>query len=90
MDDSVNACYEIIDVEGKSNDKETKTVPATFNEKNLTCKARNFYTLHTFLLITIALWITVSIYCYLIKYRVKLKHLLPFHNTNNKLKELMY
>ena len=29
----------------------------------------------------------VSIYCYLIKYWVKIKHLLSFHVTNNKLKE---
>ena len=35
------------------------------------------------MLITITLLIAVSIYCYLIKYRGK--HLLPFHNTNNKL-----
>ena len=25
-----------------------------------------------------------------IKYRAKQKHLLPFHNTNNELKEVMY
>ena len=45
---------------------------------------RNFYILLAFLLITIAL-IAVSIYCYLIKYRAKQKHLLPFHDTNNEL-----
>ena len=38
-----------------------------------------------FLLITIVFLIAVSIYYYLIKYRVKQKHLLPFHVTNNKL-----
>ena len=56
MDDSVITCDEIIDVE-KTN----------FNEKNITCKTQNFYILLTFLLITIALLIAVSIYCYLIK-----------------------
>ena len=51
---------------------------------------QNFYILLVFLLITIALLIAVSIYCYLIKYGVKQKHLLPFHNINNKLKEGLY
>ena len=71
MKDSVIICDEIIDV------KETN-----FNEKNITCKTQSFYILLTFLLITITLLIAVSIYCYLIKYRTK--HLLPFHNTNDK------
>ena len=39
-------------------------------------------------LVTIALLMTVSIYCYLIEYRVKQKHLLPFQLTNNKLKDI--
>ena len=51
-----------------------------------TCKMQNFYILLTFLFITIALLIAVSIYCYLIKHRVKQKHLLHFHFTNKKLK----
>ena len=34
--------------------------------------------------------IAVSIYCYLIRYRAKQKHLLPFQFTNNKLKEIIY
>ena len=53
-------------------------------KKNATCKTQNFYILLAFLLITIVLLIAVSIYCYLIKYRAKQKHLLPFHV--NKLK----
>ena len=65
---------------------EEKNIPTNFNEKNITCKIQNFYILLAFLLITIALLIVVSIYCYLIKYQAKEKHLLPFHNTNNKLK----
>ena len=44
-----------------------------------------FYILLAFLLISIALLIAVSIYCYLIKHRAKQKHLLPFYDT--KLKE---
>ena len=52
-------------------------------------KCKNFYLLLAFLLITIELLIAVSIYCYLIKYRVKQKHLLPFHFTNNELKEII-
>ena len=64
-----------------------KTIPTNFNEKKVTCKTQNFYIPLAFLLITIALLIAVSIYCYLMKYQVKQKHLLPFHVTNNKLKE---
>ena len=66
-------CDEIIDTEAKLNDKETKAIPTNFNEKNITCRTPNFYILLTFLLITIALSIGVSIYCYLIKYRTKQK-----------------
>ena len=80
MDDSVITCDEIIE----------ETVPTNFNEKKATCKTQNFYILLAFLLITIALLIAVSIYCYLIKYQAKQKHLLPFHVTNNELKESLY
>ena len=72
----------------KSNDKETRSIPTNFNEKNITCKIQNVYILLDFLLITIALLTAVSIYCYLIKYGAKQKHLLPFHDTNNKLKQV--
>ena len=71
-------CDEIIE--------ETKTVPTNFNEKISACKTQNFCILLAFLLITIALLIAVSIYCYLIKYRAKQKHLLRFHVINNQLK----
>ena len=37
-----------------------------------------------FLLITIALLKSVSIYFYLVKYRAKQKHLLPFYDTKLK------
>ena len=69
-------CDEVI----KPYDEEIKTIPINFNEKKVT---QNFHILLAFLLITIALLISVRIYCYLVKYRAK--HLLPFHNTNNKL-----
>ena len=35
--------------------EEIKTIPTNFNEKIITCKIQNFYTLLTFLLVTIAL-----------------------------------
>ena len=76
IDDETNISDEFIDVDvetksndkAKSNDEETKT---SFNKKKGTCKTQNFYILVAFLLITIALLIAVSIYCYLIKYRAK-------------------
>ena len=49
--------------------------------KNIACKTQNFFILFAFLLITIAFLIAVSIYCYVIKYRAKQKHLLPYHIT---------
>ena len=89
------------DVEAKSNDEtkskdkaksnDTKLSPkddeTNFNEKEATCKTQNFYILLVFLLITMTLLISVSIYCYLIKYRAK--QLLPFHYTNNELGEVL-
>ena len=64
MGDSAITYDEIIE----SNDEETKAVPTNFNEKKASCKTQIFYILLAFLLITIALLIAVSIYCYLIKY----------------------
>ena len=81
-------CDEVIDPDAKlspkDNDDETKTIPTNFNEKKATCKTQNFYILLAFLLITIALLIVVSIYCYLIKHRAK--QLLLFCYTNNELR----
>ena len=48
--------------------------------KHITCKSQNFYYLHAFLLIIIALLIAVSIYSYLIKDRAK----------DNELREFLY
>ena len=74
-DDSAIICDEIIHAQETNLDK-----------KNITCKTQNLYVLLVFLLITIVLFIAVSIYYYLIKYQAKQKHLLPFHDT--KLKEV--
>ena len=74
MDDSVITCNEIIE----------ETVPTNFNEKKAICKMQKFYILVAFLLSTLALLIAVSIYCYLIKYQAKQKHLLPFQFTIKK------
>ena len=63
-------CDETIDVVAKSYDKQTKTIPTNFNEKNIIFEAKSFYILLIFLLITIELLIAVSIYCCLIKYRL--------------------
>ena len=82
MDDSTITCDEIME----SYDEERKAFPTIFNEKKATCKTQNFYILLAFLLTTIALFIAVSICCYLIKYPRKKKLLLPFHLTNNKIK----
>ena len=83
--DSVITCDEITDAEVKLYNEETETVEINFNEKNAICKVKNFNILFAFLLITIALLIAVSTYCYLIKYQAKQKNLLPFHVKNNYL-----
>ena len=57
MDDSAITCGEIM---------ESYVEETNFNEKKATCKMLNFYI--AFLLITIALLVAVSTYCYLIKY----------------------
>ena len=71
-------CDEMID----SWDNETN-----FNEKKATCKTQISYILLAFLLITMTLFVVVSIYYFLIKYWTKQKHLLPFYDTNNELKQ---
>ena len=93
MDDSAIMCDEIIelyeedaDVEAKSNDEVKLCNKTNFNEEKVTCKTRNFYILLSFLLITVALLVVVTIHCCLIKYQTKQNKLLPFHDTNNELK----
>ena len=68
MDDSTIRCDEITDEEARSNEEETKIIPTNLNEINITCKIQNFCISLAFILITIALLMAVSIYCYMIKY----------------------
>ena len=63
----------------------TKTTPTKAISTKST--STNFYVLLIFLLITIALFIAVSIY--LIKYKAKQKHLLPYYIINDKLKRTL-
>ena len=65
MDNSAITCNEIVE-------EEIKTVTTNFNERKEFIKQK---TLLAFLLIRIALLIAVSIYCYLVKYKAKQKHL---------------
>ena len=74
MDDSAIICDKVIESYKETN----------FNEKKAVCKTQNLYILIAFLLITITLLIAVSIYCYLIKYQAKQKHLLRFHDIKLK------
>ena len=64
-----------------------KSITTNFDEKKATFKTQNFCILLEFLLITKALLVAFSIYCYLTKFLVKQKHILPLHVKNNKLKE---
>ena len=64
MDDSAITCDEIIE----SHDEETKSILTNFNEREATSKTQNLYILLAFLLITIALLIAISIYCFMITY----------------------
>ena len=63
------ACDKIIDAKAKSYNEESKTNKTYFNGKNAICKTKRSYNLLVFLLITIELFIAVSIYCCLIKYK---------------------
>ena len=64
IDDLGIICDRVIELYNE----EIKTIRTNFNEKNATCEIENIYILLAFLLITIALLIAVSIYCYPIKY----------------------
>ena len=85
MDNSAVICDDVIDAKAKASNEETSTIPTNFNEKKATYKTQNFYILLPLLLITIVLLIAVSIFCCLIKYQAKQKHLSAFHNTNKEL-----
>ena len=81
MNDSVSMRDEVIhaDAEAKSHNEETKTLL-----KNIISETKSLYILLVFLLVTIALLIAVGIYRYLIKYKAKQKHSLPFYVIFNK------
>ena len=79
--DSVVTCDRIID--------STKTIQTKSTSAKIVltkCTWTNFYILLAFLLITIALLIAVSIYCYLINYHRKQKSLLPCQDVSRILK----
>ena len=78
--DSEITCDEII--------RTKKTFTINLAKNKMTCKAKNFYILLTFSLISISLLIFGSIYWYLIIYRPKQEHRLPYYDTSNKLKEI--
>ena len=71
INDSAITCDEII---------ESYYEETNFSEKKATCKMQNVYIVLAFLLIIIALWIAVSVYCYLIKYWAKTN--IYFHLTS--------
>ena len=64
--------------------KKRKLFQQILMKKKKTCETQSFNVLLTVLLITIALLIAVNIYCYMIKYRAKQKHLFPFHDSKLK------
>ena len=96
VNNSVITCNEITDAAAKSYNDETtkcassKTALTNFNEEETICKTKKVYSLLTFFLITIALLMADGVYCNLIKYQAKQKHLLPYNATNNKLEEVLY
>ena len=61
------------DAEAKSTDEAKLYDQTNFNEKNITCKTRNFYIFFCIFInhYSIALLITVSIHYYLMKYQAK-------------------
>ena len=64
------------------NYRRNKDSSINFLWKKASCETQLFF--FTFLLITIAFLIAVSIYCYVTKYRTKQKHVLPYHITNHQ------
>ena len=63
-------------------------VRAVFHESNKYCShvfLKEYLYFNIFLLIALVLLIAFGIYCYLIKYKAKQKHLLSFYATNNKM-----
>ena len=61
MNDSAIIFNEVIESYTKLNPKGDKK-KTSFNEKKKTCKTQNFYSLHAFLLIAVAILTALSIY----------------------------
>ena len=64
MNDSAIICDEVIDADADAETKlsiETKTVSPNFNKKETNCKMQRFFILLAPLLVTIALFMAVSI-----------------------------
>ena len=57
MDDSAITSDQVIE----SYDEKINTIPTNFNKKKASCKMQSLYVLVAFLLITIALFIVISI-----------------------------
>ena len=70
--------------------KKQKLFEQNLMKRKQPAKRKSLFILLAFLLITIALLVTANIYCYLIKYQANQKHLLPFHDTNNESKQVLY
>ena len=66
-------CNEIIE---ETKTVSTKTCPT--NCKKLNCKTKKYIFYSPFYYLPVTLLINVVIYCYLIKYQVKQKYLLPY------------
>ena len=86
-DDSVITCDEIAEVKTVPT-KNTSIITVPTNCISNKSNSKNFYILLGFLLITITSHSAVIIYCYWIKHRSEQNHLLLYHDTSNKLKEI--
>ena len=75
MNDSAITCGDIIE-------EETKTVTTSFKEEISVYKTKNFYILLAFLIITNALLIAVSIYCFLMNFKGKQTHFITILRHN--------
>ena len=90
IDDSVVMCDKIIEEETRSSPMIKKQKPLQhFLMENAIFKTQNFCILLAFLLIPTVLLIVASVCCYLIKYWVKQKHLLPYLVAIDKVRNVI-
>ena len=64
-----------------------ETIEATISRRNIAI--RNFNSLLTFLIFTIAVLIVVSVYCHFIKHQSKQNQLLTHYIINNRIKKMI-